>query len=453
MSAPPESNPAIRSLTPPAGPIDIAVRPPGSKSLSNRAAIVAALADGVSMLSGVLDSEDTRVMRDALDQLGLTVEFDSRAETLRIEGQGGRFPNDGQMGDRTDDNGGSPVRLDLRNSGTSIRFLTAACAAAGGDYVLTGNARMQERPIADLATALRQGGADVTAAATGCPPVTVRGNGLTGGEITVCGDLSSQFLSGLLMAAPRAAGDVTLRVESELVSRPYVDMTLAVMRAFEADVTEPQPNTFLIRSKPYLTKRTTYEIEPDASAASYWLAAGALAGRATVQRLDRDSLQGDIRFADVLEQMGARVEWKPGAVTVSQPDGGRLHGIDIDMGPISDTAQTAAVAAIFADSPTRIRGVEHMRHKETDRVAALVTELRRLGIEADEHVDGLTIHPGVPVPKEPIATYDDHRMAMSFALAGLMTHGIEIAEPGCVGKTYPRFWDDWAEHIEGSAAG
>ena len=440
-SAPSGSDSSVRPLTPPPGPIDIAVRPPGSKSLSNRAAIVASLADGVSMLSGVLDSEDTRVMRDALDRLGLTVELDPRAETLRIEGQGGRFPNDGRES--------GSVRLDLRNSGTSIRFLTAACAAAGGDYVLTGNARMQERPIADLAAALRQGGADVAAAETGCPPVTVRGGGLTGGEVTVRGDLSSQFLSGLLMAAPRASGDVTLRVEGELVSRPYVDMTLAVMRAFEADVTEPQPNTFLIRSQPYITKRTTYEIEPDASAASYWLAAGALAGRATVQRLDRDSLQGDIRFADVLERMGARVEWKPGAVTVSQPEGGRLHGIDIDMGPISDTAQTAAVAAVFADSPTRIRGVEHMRHKETDRVAALVTELRRLGIEADEHVDGLTIHPGVPVPKQPIATYDDHRMAMAFALTGLMTHGIEIADPGCVGKTYPRFWDDWDKHIEG----
>ena len=436
----------VCALTPPSDPVSVSIRPPGSKSLTNRAAIVAAMADGTSLLAGVLDSDDTRVMRDALDQLGLTVEFDPVAETLRVEGQDGRFPSSGQT-------------LDLRNSGTSLRFLTAACAVGlrdGEPTTLTGNARMQERPIGDLVDALAAlGGCDIrdTTNAHGdrCPPVVITPNGQpSGGEVVVRGDLSSQFLSALLMAAPRAASDVTVRVDGGLVSRPYVDMTLAVMRAFEADVSEPSPGVFAIRSKPYVVKRTTYDIEPDASAASYWLAAGALAGEATVQRLGRDSLQGDIAFADVLERMGARVEWKPGAVTVSKPDG-PLRGLDLDMGSISDTAQTAAVVAMFADGPTRIRGVAHMRHKETDRVAALVNEIRRLGLNAEEHDDGLTIHPGVPVPTEPVRTYDDHRMAMSFALAGLMTRGIEVADPGCVGKTYPKFWDDWNDQIGGAA--
>ena len=427
--------PDIRTLSPPSQPINATLSPPGSKSLTNRAAIVAALADGVSMLTGVLDSDDTRVMRHALDTLGLNVEFDPVAHTLRIEGQGGKFPNNGA--DRR-------VELDLNNSGTSIRFLAGACAAARGDYVLTGNARMQERPISDLIAALNQfeGVSATDSAGTGCPPVHIVSSGIDGGAISVRGNISSQFLSSILMAAPLADSDVRIEVQGELVSRPYVDMTIAVMQAYGAHVDEQQPGVFSVRAQPYVPKRTTYDIEPDASAASYWLAAGALAGEVTVQRLDRSSLQGDVAFADVLEQMGATVEWKPGAITVRKPDG-LLHGIDIDMGPISDTAQTAAVVAMFADSPTRIRGVGHMRHKETDRVGALVTELTKLGISADEHDDGLTIHPGAPACREPIHTYDDHRMAMSFALAGLMTHGIEIADPGCVAKTYPTFWDDW----------
>ena len=425
-----------RSLTPPRGPIAATVTPPGSKSLTNRAAIVAALADGPALLTGVLDSVDTQVMRQSLDQLGLVTEFDPAARTLLIEGVGTPFPNDS-------------LTLDLHNSGTSLRFLTAACAIAGGRYTLSGNPRMRERPIADLVDALAPiVDGSLAASATGCPPVTIDSRGSRGGTTRVRGAISSQYLSALLMAAPKAAADVTIEIEGELVSRPYVEMTLAVMRAFEAEVEEPSPGRFVVRSKPYVLKRTTYEIEPDASAASYWMAAGALAGEVTVSRLDRDSLQGDIAFADVLGQMGAVVEWKPGAVTVRKPDG-PLRGIDVDMGPISDTAQTAAVVAMFADGPTTIRGVGHMRHKETDRVAALVAEIGRLGLQADEHADGLTIHPGVPVPKEPVQTYDDHRMAMSFALAGLMTHGIEIDDPGCVGKTYPTFWEHWSEHVEG----
>ena len=431
-----------RLLTPPSTPLDVSVRVPGSKSLTNRAAIVAALTEGTSLLEGVLESDDTRVMRQALRTLGLTIEHDEAAATMRIEGQGGRFPTAGR----------EPISLDLHNSGTSIRFLTAAVAAAaweGEPVTLSGIARMQERPIASLLTALQALGGDARdVAGTGCPPVVVGGQPLQGGEVAMRGDVSSQFLSAVLMAAPLARQPTTVRIEGDLVSRPYVDMTLAVMTAFGAAVEEPTPNTFTIAATPYVARRTAYAIEPDASAASYWMAAGALAGRVRIERLDRSALQGDVHFAGVLEQMGAVVEEAPGSLTVSRPADGRLRGIDVDMGDISDTAQTAAVVALFAEGPTRIRGVEHMRHKETDRVAALVAEIRRLGLEADEHPDGLTIHPGVPVPREPVHTYDDHRMAMSFALAGLMTHDLEIADPGCVAKTYPGFWDDWNRLVE-----
>ena len=251
------------------------------------------------------------------------------------------------------------------------------------------------------------------------------------------------------MAAPGGDRDITIAVEGELVSRPYVDMTIAVMKEYGGQVEEPSPGRFVVGKQPLVPMRSTYDIEPDASAASYWMAVGALAGEVTIERLDRSSLQGDVAFADVLEQMGAVVEWKPGAVTVRKPDG-PLRGVDIDMGPISDTAQTAAVVAMFAEGPTRIRGVGHMRHKETDRVAALVAELTRLELQAEEHDDGLTIHPGQSLCSQPVQTYDDHRMAMSFALASLRTD-LLIDDPACVGKTYPAFWDDWATHVHGAS--
>ena len=429
--------PDVLSLAPPSGSVRARVRPPGSKSLTNRAAIVAALAEGTSTLSGVLDSDDTQVMRRALTTLGLSVTHDAAERTLRIVGLGGEFP--AAYGTETD--------LDLNNSGTSIRFLTAAIAAGRGrgTVSLDGNARMRQRPIADLLDALRQLGVEAfELEQTGCPPVQVQLGMLAGGEVAMRGDVSSQFLSAVLMAAPLAQQSVTVRIDGELVSRPYVDMTIAVMQAFGGEVTEPEPNVFVVEAKPY--RATDYAIEPDASAASYWLAAGALAGEVTVEGLSRESLQGDVGFADVLGQMGADVVWNANGVTVRST--GSLVGVDLDMGPISDTAQTAAVVAMFADGPTRISGVEHMRHKETDRVAALVAEIRRLGLAAEEFADGLTIHPGVPSCREPVATYDDHRMAMSFALASLHVP-ITIAEPECVGKTYPEFWTDWRRHVLG----
>ncbi len=406
-------------------PVSGAVRPPGSKSLTNRALIVSALAEGTSQLSGVLESDDTRVMVASLQQLGVAVEWDREQKTIGITGCAGRPP-------------AAEADLWLQNSGTSIRFLTALCALGHGTYRLDGNERMRERPIGDLVTALRQLGTSVDCAPeTMCPPVTVHGTGLAGGEVTVSGDVSSQFLSGLLMAAPCAADPVTITVRGILVSQPYVTMTLEVMRAFGVSADTTQSGQYRIPPATY--RGTRYAIEPDASAASYFFAAAAITGgRITVEGLTRNALQGDVAFVEVLQQMGCMVEYADDSITVT---GAPLRGVDVDMNAISDTAQTLAVVAVFAEGPTRIRNVGHMRHKETDRVSAVVTELRRAGINADEHDDGLTVHPGTVQPAV-IETYDDHRMAMSFALLGLKHEGIEIADPGCTAKTYPNFFED-----------
>jgi 3-phosphoshikimate 1-carboxyvinyltransferase len=265
----------------------------------------------------------------------------------------------------------------------------------------------------------------------------VKGRGLAGGTAKVPGAISSQFLSAVLMSAPAAKAPVELEIIGDLVSKPYVTMTLHVMQAFGVEVDSSRPNRYVIEPQQY--RAANYEIEPDASAASYFFAAAAITGgRVTVAGLSRRSVQGDVAFVDALEQMGCRVEFKENETTVT---GGPLHGIDIDMNAISDTAQTLAVVAPFAAGPTRIRNVAHMRHKETDRISALTTELSRLGIRVEEHADGLTIHPG-PIRPATVETYDDHRMAMSFALIGLKAPGIRIANPGCTAKTYPNFFDD-----------
>lgn len=412
-------------ITPVSGPIRGRIRPPGSKSITNRALIVTALAEGTSTLTGVLDSDDTRVMAESLRRLGWELTRDVGAAEIRVTGCGGNVP-------------GKAAALYLQNSGTSIRFLTALCALGEGRFQLDGNVRMRERPIGPLVDALRAWGAEIHCdSRNDCPPVILNAHGLPGARIEVAGDLSSQYLSALLMAAPCASGPVEIRVTGELVSRPYIDMTIAVMRSFGARIEEPEANSFHISNVGY--KSAEYVIEPDASAASYFFAAAAVTGgKVTVEGLSRDSVQGDVHFVDVLEKMGCEVTWSDDAVTVT---GGPLRGVEVDMNAISDTAQTLAAIAPFAEGPTRITGVAHMRHKETDRVAALVTELRRLGIAADEHPDGLTIHPGAMQPAT-IQTYDDHRMAMSFAVTGLRQAGIRIADPGSTGKTYPRFFED-----------
>ena len=420
--------PPTLEIVPVTRPIRGTVRTPGSKSLTNRALIVAALADGTSTLRGALDSQDTQVMIDSLRRLGIGVEHDPQECTITVQGSGG-----GPAIDKAE--------LWLENSGTSIRYLTALCALGHGTYRLDGNARMQKRPIGDLVRALQQLGSNVECEQqTDCPPVTVNAQGLPGGRTDVSGGLSSQFLSALLMAAPAAQTPVEIGVAGELVSRPYIDMTLGVMARFGVMVDCRAEGSFTIAPQKY--RAGDYDIEPDASAASYFFAAAAITeGEVTVNGLAHGALQGDIGFVEALEQMGCQVIWERDRTTVR---GRPLRGIDIDMNAISDTAQTLAAVAVFADGPTRIRNVSHMRIKETDRIHALVEELRRIGTEIEEFDDGLIIHPR-PVKPARIRTYDDHRMAMSFALVGLKSDGIVIEDPDCTAKTYPRFFDDLEE--------
>lgn len=410
----------------PSGPLRGAIRPPGSKSITNRALTCAALAEGTSTLSGALDSEDTQVMIAALRALGLSVEVEHASSTIRVEGCGGHIPAPGG-------------ELYVSNSGTTIRFLAALVALGRGEFRLDGTPRMRERPIGDLVAALNQLGAEAASEGPGgCPPVVIQAKGLPGGPARVRGDVSSQFLSGLLMAAPYAKRAVELAVEGTLVSQPYVRMTLAVMSAFGVDVCAGDLTHFRLPAGIKYQGRA-YDIEPDASAASYFFGAAAITGgEVTVEGLSRESLQGDVEFIDVLEKMGCRVACSPQGITVA---GGELHGIDVDMNAISDTVQTLGAVALFASGPTTVRGVGHIRHKETDRIGALATELRKLGATAEERDDGLTITPGLLRGAE-IDTYLDHRMAMSLALVGLRQPGVVIRDPGCTAKTYPRFFED-----------
>lgn len=419
-------------IQPTPGPIRGTIRPPGSKSLTNRALVIAALADGASTLTGVLDSQDTRVMLDSLVRLGLSVRHDAEAGRVGLVGCAGRLPANG-------------AELWLENSGTSIRFLTALCALGRGRFRLDGNARMRERPIGDLVEALNQWGSNASCElGNGCPPVVVQADGVPGGTARVRGETSSQYLSALLMAAPAARLCATIETVGRLVSEPYVEMTRKIMESFGVHVSAPTQGAYRIEPQMYRGRR--YDIEPDASAASYFFAAAAITnGAVTVAGLSRNALQGDVAFVEALRQMGCEVEYESAGITVR---GGALHGIDIDMNAISDTAQTLAAVAPFAEGPTRIRNIAHVRHKETDRIAAVAAELRRIGQTVEEHPDGLTIHPA-PIRPATIETYDDHRMAMSFALVGLRASGIRIADPGCTAKTYPDYFADLSRLVQG----
>jgi 3-phosphoshikimate 1-carboxyvinyltransferase len=410
----------------PCGPLRGTIRPPGSKSITNRALVCAALADGSSRLLGALDSEDTRVMDAALQRLGISVEANADRSELTVTGCGGRIP-------------ATAADLYLANSGTSIRFLTALAALGLGQFRLDGVERMRARPIQDLLDGLGQLGVDVRAENdNGCPPVVVRACGLPGGVATIHGHVSSQFLSGLLMVAPYAHSDVCLRVAGPLVSQPYVRMTLAVMRAFGVQVDDRRLDRFQIEAGQRYAARE-YAIEPDASAASYfWAAAAITGGRVTVAGLSRDAIQGDVAFCDCLARMGCQVDYQADRITVT---GGPLQGIAVDMNAISDTVLTLAAVALYATGPTTITGVAHIRHKETDRIGDLARELRKFGSQVEERPDGLRICPAALQAAE-IETYQDHRMAMSLALVGLRTPGVVIRNPGCTEKTYPRYFDD-----------
>lgn len=420
-------------------------RPPGSKSITNRALLVAALAEGKSTLVGALDAEDSRIMLDALNALGVAATLDANTRVATVTGASGAFPNR-----RAD--------LYVGNSGTTARFLTAALAfARDGEYRIDGKPRMRERPIGDLLKTLRSLGADVVSEnGNDCPPLKIQGRHIGAmpefpERATIAADVSSQFLSGLLMAAPLAARDFEIAVDGPLASKPYVKITLATMRAF--GVAARADADFRVFSGftngAYVGRE--YQIEPDASAASYFFALPAiLGGSMTIRGLSRNALQGDVEFAAILEKMGCVAIWRDDSITVERPrlaDGvlAPLHGIDVDMNACSDLVQTLSVVALFADSPTTIRNVANIRVKETDRLAAVVTELRKLGATVQENVDGLVVVPPARLHGATIATYDDHRMAMSFALAGLRTPGVVIENPGCVAKTYPNFFEDIAE--------
>lgn len=415
---------------------DATIVVPGSKSLTNRALILAALASGASTLHNALDSDDTQVMADSLRRLGFSVEANAAEETIHVVGRGGRIP-------------ASHAELFLGNSGTSIRFLTALVALGRGSYRLDGVARMRERPQQDLLEALNALGATARAElGNGCPPLLVQSEGqLRGGTIRLNAESSSQFLTALLMAAPFAERDLTIEIVGKL--RPfYVNITRRMMaqwgvRATTSADTDPgAPLTFSVSSGQRYQPQAAYRIEPDASSASYFFAAAALTGgRVTVSGLTPNALQGDVRFAtEVLPRMGCTVTHDAQGITVTGPPEGKLRGVDRDMSAISDTSLTLAAIAPFADSPTVIRNIAHARHQECDRIAAACAELTRLGVRVEERPDGLTVYPADHIQPSTLQTYHDHRVAMSFALIGLRVPGIVISDPGCVAKTFPDYW-------------
>lgn len=424
-------------LVGPQGRVEGELRVPGSKSLTNRALMIAALARGESTLAGALVAEDSEVMIRALAAMGIAV----RRDRQRLDVQGG----DGAVASAGAD-------LDLRLSGTSIRFLTAMACLSRGTYRLDGNARMRQRPIQDLLDALRQLGADVSSeAANGCPPVVVRGHGLPGGQASIAGGSSSQYLSALLMVAPYADGPVALEVVGDLQSRPFVDMTLSVMEAFGVGVERDGYRRFLVRPARYQGRR--YDIEGDAMSAGYfWAAAAVTGGRVRVLNIRKDTVQSDARLTEALEAMGCTVTWDAHGCEVMGPPVGKLRGGTFDLNDMPDQAQTLAVVALFASAPVRIENVWNMRIKETDRIAALTTELRRLGAVVDEEHAALTVHPLAAAPERPVslATYGDHRMAMALSVAGARLAGIRLQDPGCVAKTYPAFFDDFLALLSGA---
>lgn len=436
----------------PGGSVVGSIQPPGSKSLTNRALICSAFAGGDSILRGALSSEDTAVMIDSLRKIGVQVESQDAGRTLVVKGSARTRSAERQ-------------ELFIANSGTSVRFLTAALSAYGGDYRLTGVERMHGRPIGDLVDAIRpvMDGEMEAESPNQCPPVRIQSKGWNAKEISVAGSVSSQYLSGLMMAGPIAwdsigshgkSSDEPIRihVRGELVSRPYVEMTAQVMRSFGASVEledHPDPaTTVAVAIKPELYEGTEYFIEPDASAASYfWAAAAISGGEITVNGLTPAAMQGDVGFCNVLQKMGCQIEVRDDSMTVI---GGKLHGIDVDMNAISDTVQTLSVVALFAEGPTRVRGVAHNRFKETDRIGDLARELRKLGADVEEHDDGMTITPPTDADAletgglrgAEIQTYQDHRMAMSLSLAGLRIPGVRVLDPACTAKTYPEFFSD-----------
>jgi 3-phosphoshikimate 1-carboxyvinyltransferase len=411
------------------------VRVPGSKSLTNRALLIASLANGTTRLTNALFSDDSCYFAKALQILGFDVRLDEANQEMAVTGLGGKIPATG-------------AELFIGNAGTAARFLSAFLTLGNGEYILDGDARMRERPIGDLLDSLMQLGATLQPLhpsslrlqpSSICPPVKIHANGLQGGRTKIAGNISSQFLSALLMIAPYAKSPVEIEVVADLNSKPYVDMTIAIMQDFGVEIERQGYERFIIQ-RSFFFPLSSYMIEPDASAASYFFAAPAVCGGTIrVENISRQSKQGDIAFLDVLQKMGCRLKEGNNFIEVTGTES--LNGVDVDMRDISDTAQTLAAIAPFASSPTRIRGIAFIRAKETDRIHATCTELRRLGVRVEEHEDGLTIHPVEKIRPAVVQTYNDHRMAMAFSLIGLRCEGITIENPACVSKTFPNFFE------------
>ncbi len=415
---------AWREIRPIGHPLDATVCVPGSKSLTNRALIVASLAGGKTRITNALFSDDSLYLSKALQALGFAVQLDETNREIIVTGADGILP-------------AKSAELFIGNAGTAARFLTAFLALGHGSYPLDGNARMRQRPIGDLAAALGQLGASVETS-DGFPPLRITSAGLMGGKAKLAADISSQFLSALLMVAPFARQPVEVEVSAGLNSKPYVDLTLSVMRDFGISVQRDGYRRFCIPLGCYRS-RDEFAIEPDASSASYFFAAPAVcAGRVSVCGLARSSAQADIILLGILEQVGCIVRESAGSIEVESS--GSLRGVEVDLSDSPDIAQTLAAIAPFASTPTRIRGIATARLKETDRVHATCVELDRLGVRVEEHADGMTIYPCKAIRPANIRTYDDHRLAMAFSLIGLRAPGIVIENPGCVSKTFPAFF-------------
>ena len=399
---------------------------PGSKSLSNRILLLSMLAEGQTEIHNLLDSDDVRRMVEALEILGIQFE-EKRAENLiSVSGTAGKIPV-------------SEATLMLGNAGTAIRPLTAAMTLGHGRFVLDGVTRMRERPIIDLVDGLSQLGANLRCLNdTDCPPVEVIADGLPGGKTRLSGAISSQYLTAILLVAPYAKSEVEIEIIDKLVSVPYVEMTMRLMRHFGVSVNHKDFQTFQISRQNYQSPGKLY-VEGDASTASYFLAGAAITGGSvTVKGCGTESIQGDSRFAEVLEQMGAKVDWGAHQVKLT---GSTLNGIDVDMNQMPDAAMTLAVTALFASGPTAIRNIYNWRVKETERLKAVSTELRKLGALVEEGHDYLVIHPPTRIKIASINTYDDHRMAMSFSLVACGKSSVTICNPDCVSKTFPDYFE------------
>ncbi|APY80705.1 3-phosphoshikimate 1-carboxyvinyltransferase [Salmonella enterica] len=421
----------MESLTlQPIARVDGAINLPGSKSVSNRALLLAALACGKTVLTNLLDSDDVRHMLNALSALGINYTLSADRTRCDITGNGGPLRASGAL------------ELFLGNAGTAMRPLAAALCLGQNEIVLTGEPRMKERPIGHLVDSLRQGGANIDyQEQENYPPLRLRG-GFTGGDIEVDGSVSSQFLTALLMTAPLAPKDTTIRVKGELVSKPYIDITLNLMKTFGVEITNHHYQQFVVKGGQQYHSPGRYLVEGDASSASYFLAAGAIkGGTVKVTGIGRKSMQGDIRFADVLEKMGATITWGDDFIACTR---GELHAIDMDMNHIPDAAMTIATTALFAKGTTTLRNIYNWRVKETDRLFAMATELRKVGAEVEEGHDYIRITPPAKLQHADIGTYNDHRMAMCFSLVALSDTPVTILDPKCTAKTFPDYFEQLA---------